>query len=118
MSVDAVVADFILLGHQKTGTFSVADSKTKIFSMALKAWLNAIASVFNRKAIPTLFMVNGLPTEELPQLTFGDIETVDLNELSNYINALTGASIDLTSENISNYLKSQGNLPLDEQEGV
>lgn len=114
----SVIADFILLGHEKTGSFALADSKTKIFSLALKAWLQVIADIFNRKAIPTLFMLNGMDTENLPELTFGDIETVDLQQLAVYITALTGAGIDLTGDNIANYLKGQANFPREETDGV
>lgn len=113
-----VVADFILMGQQSVGSFSLASSKTKIFSKALEAWLGVIAAQFNRRAIPMLFKLNGFDTSRLPQLTFGDVETTDLNDLSNYITALTGAGIDLTDDKSQNYLKSQANIPLDEQEGV
>lgn len=111
-----VLADFILVGHEMTGSFSMHSSKTGIFTMALKAWLEMIASVFNRKAIPMLFWANSFNVESLPQITFGDIETIDLQTLAAYITALSGAGIDLTEEGIANYLKSQANIPSTSQD--
>jgi hypothetical protein len=111
-----VLADFIIMGHEKVGSFSLASSKTNMFTTALEAWVGVIKSVMNRKAIPMLFHLNGDDLEELPQLEFGDIETVDLKELAAYITALTGAGVDLSGEKSSEYLKTQGNIPLEDQE--
>jgi hypothetical protein len=106
-----VVADFILLGHEKVGSFSLSSSKTSIFTTALVAWLKIIAENFNRRAIPLLFAVNQFSVKSLPSLSFGDIESIDLQELGAYISALTGAGINLTDENSAKYLKAQANIP-------
>lgn len=111
-----VLADFILIGHEKNGSRSVADSKTTIFTTALDSWAQQIQDIFNRKAIPWLFRLNGLDQTRLPQLTHGDIETTELAVLGQYITALSTVGVDLTGENVQNYLKAQGNIPLDEQE--
>ena len=112
----SVLADFILIGHEKNGSRSVADNKTSLFTTALDSWIQQIEDIFNRKAIPWLWRVNGLDMERLPKLSHGDIETVDLDVLGTYISALTTAGIDLTGEKVERYLKSQANIPLDEQE--
>ena len=111
-----MLADFVMMGHDKVGSFSLADSKTGIFTTALDAWMQSIEDVFNRVAIPMLWRVNGFDLTRMPQLTHGDIETTDLDVLGQYITSLTGAGVDLTGENVSNWLKSQGGIPLDEQE--
>lgn len=111
-----VIADFILLGHEKVGSFSLASSKTSIFTSALAAWVETVAEQFNRKAIPFLFMLNGFDLERLPQLTFGDIESIDLTELGAYVSSISGAGVDLTDEKAQNYLKSQANIPIGETE--
>lgn len=112
----SVLADFILIGHEKNGSRSVADNKTTIFTTALDSWVQQIEDIFNRKAIPWLWRVNGKDMERLPQLAHGDIETVDLDVLGTYISALSTAGVNLTGENVERYLKSQANIPLDEQE--
>lgn len=112
----SVLADFVLIGHEKNGSRSVADSKTTIFTTALDSWVQQIQDIFNRKAIPWLFRLNGLDQTRLPQLTHGDIETTELDVLGQYITALSTVGVDLTGENVQNYLKAQANIPLDEQE--
>lgn len=110
----SVLADFILLGHEKVGSFALASSKTEMFSTAIGAWLDTIADVFNRFAIPRLFKLNNFPVDmALPKITHGDIETVDLNELGSYIGQLSGAGAMLfPDEKLENHLRKQAGLPV------
>lgn len=112
----SVLADFILMGQEKVGSFALADSKTSVFSMAIGAWLQMIADEFNRKLIPELLLLNGWDVEKHPMLTFSDIEDLDLKTLSLYINSLTTAGIDLTGDRESAFLKSRANIPHEETE--
>jgi len=112
-----VAADFILLGHEKVGSFSLNDSKTNFFTNALRAVMVTITDMFDRKAFPMLLKLNGMNLEKQPVLTFGDIETVDLVQLGGYITQLSQIGVDLSGEGVQNYLKGQANLPLDETEG-
>lgn len=109
-----MLADFIFLGHEAVGSKALASSKTQIFSSALGAWIKAVCAIFNRKAIPMLFAANGRPTEQLPVLTHGDIETVDLAELGTYLQALTSAGIAVNDPKAATYLKSQANIPVED----
>ena len=54
-----ILADFIMVGHQQTGTYNLHVDKTGIFREALNATARSIAEVFNRHAIPRLFAANG-----------------------------------------------------------
>lgn len=54
-----VLADFIMLGHQSTGTYNLGSDKSQMFSVAIGAYLDMIAEVFNNKAIPDLIDMNG-----------------------------------------------------------
>lgn len=103
-----MLADFILLGHEKVGSFALASSKTSLFSSALGAWLDGIAEVFNRHAIPRLLGLNGFQLETLPKLMHGDVETVDLIELGNFITALSGAGFPLFPDfDLENWIRTQ-----------
>lgn len=91
-----MLADFIILGHNnRYGSFALSSSKTHMFSIALGGWLDAIAGVFNRYAIPRLFQINGFPLDEVPKLKFDDIELPDLAELGTYIANLAKAGFQL-----------------------
>jgi len=107
-----VLADFILLGHEKVGSFALSSNKTDLFGAAIGSWLDMIAAVFNRYAVPRLFELNGFNLEELPELKHGDIETPNLGELGEYINKLSGAGIDLSGDlELENYLRNAASLP-------
>lgn len=107
------LADFILLGHEKVGSFALASSKTALFATALGAWLDSIAETLNTVAVPRLFRVNGAaPGRPLPRIVHGDIETPDLGELGTYIGALSGAGMPLfPDEALERYLRRVANLP-------
>ena len=106
------LADFILLGHEKVGSFALASSKTDIFAMAIGAWLDSIAGVFNRYAIPRLFEINGIELEGYPRLVPSDIETPELSEVADYIAALASAGAALFPDiELENHLRRIGGLP-------
>jgi hypothetical protein len=58
----SILADFILLGHQATGTQALSVSKIQLFVDSLSAWLGAIAEVFNQHGITRLMRINGFDT--------------------------------------------------------
>lgn len=113
MMAMTVLADFIILGHNnRYGSFALASSKTHMFSVAIGGWLDAIADVFNRYAIPRLLEINGLAMENPPTLVHGDVEVPDLAELGAYIRNLTGAGFPVfPNEEIERYLLKVAGLP-------
>lgn len=90
-----VLADFILLGHEKVGNFALASSKTSLFAYALGAWLDGISAVFTEQAFPRLLKLNGLMPKEPPRLEHGDIEEADLQELGTFLQTLSNAGMPL-----------------------
>lgn len=114
----SVLADFILLGQQSVGSYALADSKTKLFATAIGAWLDAIADVLNRTAVPRLFALNPeFASAKLPTFAHDDIETPDLDALGEYIGALSGAGASLfPDKELENYLRRAGGMP-EAQEG-
>lgn len=106
------LADFILIGHQAVGSFALASSKTHTFAVALGAYLTSIAEILNKEAIPRLLAVNGLTSEEPPELKYGDIETVDLAEVASYVSALAGSGMTLfPNPDLEKFLLELGHLP-------
>lgn len=108
-----VLGDFILLGHEKVGSFALSSSKTNLFSVAIGAWLSDIAENFNRKAVPQLFRLNGFKTDNLPMIIHGDIENIPLDELGGYIQQLAGAGFPLfPNKELEDQLLRVANLPI------
>lgn len=109
-----VLADFIMLGQQQVGSFALADSKTKIFALAIGAYLEVICEVFNNQAIPRLIDANGDKFKGItkyPVMTHGDIEDVDLEKLATYIEKLVGVGLLTPDEELEKMLRRVGNLP-------
>ena len=110
-----VLADFILLGHQAVGSWALASSKTNLFSYALGSFLDIVADVINRFAIPRLFRYNGLPLDRLPVMRHGDIEAVDLAELGAFVTAITGAGVVLDNK-AQQWILEQAGIPHEVEE--
>lgn len=91
----SVLADLVLLGQDRIGSYALAVTKKDMFASTLGAYLDIIASVFNTQEIPRLWRYNGF-TMPMPKLAHGAVETIDLDTLGNFIMRLgqSGAPID------------------------
>ena len=107
-----VLADFILLGHEKVGSFALSSDKTALFATALGAWLAEIAGVLNRHALPRLFDVNGWDASECPKFVPGDLEKDDVAAFAENVSKLTAAGF-LTpgSEEDEDHVREMMKLP-------
>jgi len=114
--VTAGLADFLLLGQDKVGSFALASNKTELFAVALAAFLKSVASVFNSHGIPRLLQINAIQTETPPRLVPGDVETVDLRELGQYITSVGGAGLLMPDDDLENHLRQAANLPMKKEE--
>ena len=73
-----VLADFILLGQSKVGSFALSSDKTDLFSLVIAAWLECIAGELNKKAVPKLMKLNGIAMENCPRFVPGEVEKEDV----------------------------------------
>lgn len=104
-----VLADFILLGHEKVGSFSLGVSKAELFATAIESHLGDVAAVFNYGAIPRLLALNGMKGS--CKLAFGQADRVNLAELGAFISDVGGIDILLDDNEISRELRAAANLP-------
>ena len=107
----SVLSDFILLGHEQVGSFALGSQKMDLWTMSVEAIAKSIAEVMNQYAIPRLLKLNGMNTELAPYLSYGEVSSVDLNELSNYLQKLIGAGALSPDEKLEAYLREQASLP-------
>ena len=107
----SVLSDFILLGHEQVGSFSLGTAKMDLWSMAVDAIAKNIAETVNAHAIPRLLRLNGMDSSRLPVLTYGEVAHIDLTEISNYVTNLANAGIIVTDPNLEDYLRQLGGLP-------
>ena len=115
-----VLADFLFLGHERTGSWALSSDKTELFAMAIAAYLDMICETFNRVAIPRLIEMNSkaFANVETPQLIHGDIETQDLSKLAAFLKDMSGIGLITPDDELEAYLREQANLPSKVEEDV
>jgi len=107
----SVLSDFILLGHEQVGSFALGSQKMDLWTMSVEAIAKSIAEVFNQYAIPRLLKLNGMNTELCPYLTYGEVSSVDLQALGDYVQKLIGAGALTPDDKLEAYLREQASLP-------
>ena len=107
-----MLADIVMLGADKVGSFALAEVKQSMLSASLDAQLKSICDVFNTYAVPRLFELNGYPIEQLPTIVASPVVAPNLKELGTYINDLAGAKMPLFPDvDLENYLRRVASLP-------
>lgn len=109
----SVIADFITIGHDAAGgSRALVSTKSQLFTQAMKSFLQIICGLITRQAVPLLLSVNGMPQELAPTLTHGDIDTIDIKDLGEYIMKLSGAGMTLfPNADLEEALLEAGRLP-------
>lgn len=111
-----VLADFIMVGHQGTGSYALHTDKTGLFRASINSVSQAIADVLNRYAVPRLFAVNGMKLDELPQFVPGDVDPPDLNQLATFMGQMATAGVQwFPDAELEKFIRKAARLPeLDE----
>jgi hypothetical protein len=106
------MADFLLLGHEGTGSYAMHVDKTGIFRSALNSITTAIADVFNRHAIPRLFELNNWQLEELPKLRPTNVDPPNLAELAGFMTSMAGLGMQFFPDpDMEKFLREVAHLP-------
>lgn len=106
------LCDFIQMGHEVRGTNNLGTMKVDMFYSAIEGWLEAIASVMNRYALPRLWEINGLDRNVMPQYRPDMPQRLDLDGLGGFIGNLAAAGMPLfPDEELEGYLRDAGGLP-------
>lgn len=109
-----VLADFIILGHEKTGSWALSSDKTELFAVAIGAFLDIICETFNSQGIPALIDMNGqhfCGITAYPKMTHGDIEDADITKVSAFIKDMTGIGVLVPDDGLEDYIRQVGHLP-------
>ncbi len=114
----SILADFILLGHEKIGTQALSVSKIELFMDTIEAWLAGIADVFNNYGIPRLLRLNGVADDLFPSLAYSAPRDPDLGVLGDYVAKLTSSGALLPDDGLSDYLRTLAGLPAEVSEEV
>ena len=92
----SVLADLIMMGQTAVGSYALSVTKKDLFTAQMGSFLDIIANGINTQVVPRLWALNGMDMKKLPKLCHGQVETIDLDTLSNFIMRLgaSGAPID------------------------
>ena len=107
----SVLADFILLGQQSVGSFALSENKVKLFFAAIRSYLDSIAEVFNKEAIPKLWSLNGFPMESMPKLKHGEIEKHSISELGEYFGKILTDNGVQMDDDLENWIRDRVDAP-------
>ena len=107
-----VLADFIMVGHQRVGSYNLHLDKTGIFRTALNNLAEMIADVMNRHAIPRLFAINGWKPAELPTIVPQDVDAPDLTQLAGFLAQTAGLGFTWGPDaDLEKFLRQAAGLP-------
>lgn len=78
-------ADSLQLGQKAGGSYSLADSKSSLVAMYIESKLLEIKDQFNHHLVRLLWEANGWELDELPEITYEDLDQKDLDLFSKFI---------------------------------
>lgn len=110
-----VLADFIMLGQNKSGggSYALSTDKTDLFARAIETFLGGIVAVVNRKLITKMWKLNQLDRKWMPKLAHGDVQVPDLASLGAFIQQVAGAGAELfPNEELTDALKRAAKMPV------
>ena len=105
-----VLADMLLIGQDRVGSFALVSAKVQLFSAALQSILTNIADVFNRDAIPRLMRANGF-SQPYPIMHFGPVESIDLKSLAEFFNKTVASGIITPTDELESFVRQQAGIP-------
>ena len=107
----SVLSDFILLGHDRVGSFALGSTKMDLWTMAVDSLCKTIADTVNAHAIPRLLQLNGMDTERCPKLVYSEVSHVDLSEISDFVSKMVSAGIFVPDPALEDHLRDLAGLP-------
>lgn len=110
------LADIVMLGADKVGSFALADVKKSLLSAALETLLDSIADGINRQEVPRLMKLNGYQLENLPQLIPDDVETPDIEQLATLLKSMNEVGMDTRDPAIEEFVRRIASLPATAEE--
>lgn len=113
-----LLADIIMLGADKVGSFALAKVKQSLLATALDAQLTGICETLNRYAIPRLIELNIFPgITGFPTFACDPVVAPDLNEMGTFIGKLAGAKMPLFPDlDLENHIRNLAGFPPTEED--
>ena len=107
----SVLSDFILLGHDRVGSFSLGTTKMDLFTMSVDSIAKTIADTINTHAIPRLIRLNGMDTTRIPKVTYSEVAHVDLGEIATFVSQMAQAGVLAPDPGLEDHIRELAGLP-------
>ena len=107
----SLLSDFLLLGSDRVGSFALGTAKVDLWTLAVDSIAKTIAEVVNQFAIPRLLKLNAMRMDAMPELTYGQVSSVELSEVADYVSKLMGVGAIMPDRTLEGHLRSLGDLP-------
>lgn len=88
----SVLAQFLMLGLENTGSLALARTQAALFSSAVSAFADVIADTFTRFAIRPLLKLNALPDGGI-KLQHGPLGQLQYNEIGGFLAQMAGVGL-------------------------
>jgi len=109
--LSALSVDILKLG-ENAGSFSLAEAKTSVLSLAIDYRLKEIKEVLNTDLRLTLYQMNGWDTSKMGEFVYSDIEEVSLEEFSKAIQRVASTSMIEVDRDVLNRIRQVLKMPL------
>ncbi len=104
-----LLADFILLGHTKAGSWALSSDKTDMFEYALQYIADIIASVISIQAIPDLLRMNAMPGK--CKVAPGKIDKPDMSKLGDFLAKVVTTGVIIPDDQLEAHVRTVSGLP-------
>jgi hypothetical protein len=109
---NTILAGFIQFGQVEHGSHSLHLSATQIFAEAISGYMDSIADVINRIAIPRLLAMNpGMDLTIAPKLVPGEIGIRDLEEISRFCMNMSVAGMTFFDQDTQTWARKVAKMP-------
>jgi hypothetical protein len=105
-----ILAQFILLGTERVGSYALASQQRDLFTTAIEGWLLVLEQVINNYAVARLMRINNRPTR--PLITHEPVIQPTLRELTDSLRDLDERGYILPTLETENALRRRMLLPL------
>lgn len=107
----ALFADFLALGSNGGGSFSLAESKLSVIEMAIESRLNEIKQQLNHDLVKQIFELNGWETDVLPYFDYAPVGEASLDEVGKFIQRVAAVGQMPVAPKVTNWIMGVGNIP-------
>lgn len=106
-----LLADIVMLGADKVGSFALADVKKSLLCASLETLLAIIAGVVNTQEIPRLLEMNNWEVDNYPTIKPDEVETPDLEQLSKMLTSMSSVGMNVKDPALEEYIRKVSSMP-------